>query len=87
MIDLTLHAKPLARALQRASERGTRIPTFAEMRDPSLIPAETLNSLSQTGLWDVNPVNLFRVTWKNAPVAQGGGKPFDWGMGGAPLGT
>ena len=26
-----------------------------------------------TGLWDVNPLNLFRITWKNQPVAQGGG--------------
>jgi cysteine synthase len=73
MIDLTLNPEPLERALQRARERGTRIPTFAQMRDPSLIPADTLNSLSQTGLWDVNPVNLYRVTWKNTPVAQGGG--------------
>ncbi|MEJ2302842.1 MAG: pyridoxal-phosphate dependent enzyme, partial [Anaerolineales bacterium] len=25
------------------------------------------------GLWDVNPLNLFRITWKNEPVPHGGG--------------
>jgi len=73
MIDLTLYPEPLERALKRARERGTRIPTFAQMRDPSLIPADVRNDLAQVGLWDVNPSNLFRITWKNAPVAYGGG--------------
>lgn len=73
MIDLTVHPQSLERAIVRARERGTRIPTFAQMRDPSLIPADVLHRLSRTGLWDVDPVNLFRITWKNEPVAQGGG--------------
>ncbi len=25
------------------------------------------------GLWDITPRNLFRITWKNEPVADGGG--------------
>jgi len=24
-------------------------------------------------LWDVNPLNLFRITWHNEPAPQGGG--------------
>jgi len=28
--------------------------------------------LKQTGLWDIAPQNLFRITWKNEPAAQGG---------------
>ncbi|NNE06977.1 MAG: pyridoxal-phosphate dependent enzyme [Gemmatimonadetes bacterium] len=49
------------------------MPTFAQMRDPSLIPAEIHEKLSHVGLWDVDPVNLFRITWKNEPVEHGGG--------------
>jgi cysteine synthase len=29
--------------------------------------------LQKIGLWDIVPENLFRITWKNAPVATGGG--------------
>jgi cysteine synthase len=46
-------------------KRGVVIPTFAQMRDPSLIPDATRKKLSGVGLWDINPINLFRITWKN----------------------
>lgn len=49
----------------RCKERGIVIPTFAQMRDPNLIPEAIRNKLSDVGLWDINPVNLFRITWKN----------------------
>ncbi|MCX7959933.1 MAG: pyridoxal-5-phosphate-dependent protein subunit beta, partial [Deltaproteobacteria bacterium] len=28
--------------------------------------------LKDVGLWDINPLNLFRITWKNEPVEKGG---------------
>ncbi len=71
-IDLTVHPERLERAVQRARERNITIPTFAQMKDPSLTPPSVLPKLEQTGLWDVSPVNLFRITWKNQPKAQGG---------------
>lgn len=46
-------------------KRGVIIPTFAQMRDPQLIPGPITKRLSGVGLWDVNPLNLFRITWKN----------------------
>jgi cysteine synthase len=49
----------------RCKERGIVIPTFAQMSDPNLIPDSIKANLSRIGLWDVNPVNLFRITWKN----------------------
>ena len=73
MIDLTLHPDRLEHAVQRARERHIIIPTYAQMKDPSLIPAEVRESLSGVELWDVNPRNLFRITWKNEPVPAGGG--------------
>lgn len=53
-------------------QRGIVIPTFAQMRDPSLVPAQVKQRLKSVGLWDVDPVNLFRISWKNEPVEKGG---------------
>jgi cysteine synthase A len=73
MIDLTVHEEKLARAVQRARERNIVIPTFKQQKDPSLVPASIQAGLKSVGLWDVNPLNLFRITWKNEPVPAGGG--------------
>ena len=72
MIDLTLDADSLERGIKRARERGIVIPTFAQMKDPRLVPENVKGKLSTIGLWDVEPLNLFRITWKNQPVASGG---------------
>lgn len=45
--------------------RGIVIPTFAQLRDPRLVPAELVDRLKLVGLWDLHPLNLFRITWKN----------------------
>lgn len=73
MIDLTVAPEVRRRAVQRARERGIVIPTFAQMRDPSLIPDEVVARLREVGLWDVDPLNLYRITWHNEPVDSGGG--------------
>ncbi len=73
MIDLTIHKEPLARAVQRARERNIIIPTFKQQRNPELIPDSIKTKLKNVGLWDVNPLNLFRITWHNEPVPSGGG--------------
>ncbi len=73
MIDLTVHPEALARAAGRARERDIVVPTFAQMRDPALVPAAVVDDLSAVGLWDVDPRNLFRITWHNEPVEKGGG--------------
>lgn len=73
MIDLTIHPEGLNHAIRRAREKNILIPTFAQMRDPSLVPARIRERLSRVGLWDLDPLNLFRITWKNEPKARGGG--------------
>ncbi|HSJ57563.1 MAG TPA: pyridoxal-5-phosphate-dependent protein subunit beta, partial [Anaerolineae bacterium] len=73
MIDLTINEQKLKRAVERARERNIIIPTFAQMKDPSLIPAGIKEQLTGVGLWDVDSRNLFRITWKNEPTAHGGG--------------
>ncbi len=72
MIDLTITEQPLQRAIQRAKERGIIIPTLAQMKDPELIPASIKEGLKTIGLWDFEPLNLFRISWKNRPLKQGG---------------
>jgi cysteine synthase len=72
MIDLTIHEDRLERTVQRARERNIIIPTFKQMRHPELIPDTIKRQLDDVGLWDLNPLNLFRITWHNQPVAQGG---------------
>jgi cysteine synthase len=73
MIDLTIINDRLERAVSRAREQNIVIPTYAQMKDPSLTPDVVKEDLASVGLWDVNPRNLFRINWKNQPQASGGG--------------
>ncbi len=72
MIDLHVNRKVLEKNAARAKKMGIVIPTFAQMKDPQLIPDRFKEKLKTTGLWDVDPVNLFRITWKNEPKESGG---------------
>ncbi len=71
-IDLTMQTDRLERTIQRARERNIIVPTFAQMKDPGLVPGKVKAELKGIGLWDVAPRNLFRISWKNQPVTAGG---------------
>ncbi|MCC6668025.1 MAG: pyridoxal-phosphate dependent enzyme [Polyangiaceae bacterium] len=73
MIDLSVNEAGLAKAVQRAKEKNIVVPTLSQMVDPKKIPAKVVQGLASVGLWDVNPLNLFRINWHNAPVEKGGG--------------
>jgi cysteine synthase len=60
-----LHPEVITRTAARCRKRGIRIPTFKQLRNPDLIPASVKAKLKGVGLSDVNPLNLFRITWKN----------------------
>jgi cysteine synthase len=72
MIDLTKNPENLARNIKKSRENNVIIPTYAQMKNPETIPAPIQNKLKSVGLWDVNPLNLFRITWKNEPKTSGG---------------
>ena len=72
MIDLRINKEGLAHNIQKAKENNIIIPTFAQMQNPELVPEKIKEKLTHTGLWDVDPVNLFRVTWKNEAKETGG---------------
>jgi cysteine synthase A len=73
MIDLSIHEEQLKRTVQRARDRNIIIPTFSQMKNPASIPIGVRGRLKDVGLWDITPLNLFRITWKNEPVPFGGG--------------
>ena len=73
MIDLTVQDEALSSAVGVARDRSIRVPTFKQMRDPSLIPDSIKSELKDVGLWDLDPRNLFRISWHNEPAAHGGG--------------
>lgn len=73
MIDLTINEAQRKKNIQRCRENGIILPTYAQMRDPALIPDAVKTELKGVGLWDVHVRNLFRINWHNEPTEKGGG--------------
>ncbi len=71
MTDIQLNDSTIENTAQRCRERDIIVPTFAQMKDPSLIPEKIQQELKDIGLWDLHPRNLFRITWKNDPETGG----------------
>lgn len=61
----------LTKTAQRCRERGVVIPTFAQLKDPATIPQSVKSKLASVAINDIDPANLFRITWKNEPKAKG----------------
>jgi cysteine synthase len=72
MINLSINDKTRKKNLKRCREKGIVIPTLEQMKNPDKIPAEIKDKLKKVGLWDINPLNLFRISWKNEPKEKGG---------------
>jgi cysteine synthase len=72
LINLEINEEQLKKTVESAKERNVVIPTFAQMKDPSKISDSVKEKLKETGLWDIDPINLFRISWKNQPVKEGG---------------
>ncbi len=64
--------KVLENAVKRYREKKIILPTFKQMRNPETVPEKIKEQLKNVGLWDLNPLNLFRITWKNEPKEKGG---------------
>jgi cysteine synthase A len=72
MIDLTVYPKIREKNITRCREKGIVLPTFQQMKHPETIPPSIKSRLATTGLWDIDPVNLFRINWHNEPKEKGG---------------
>jgi len=73
MIDLTVNKKVLELNIKKARENNIILPTYRQMRNPEkFVPEQIKEKLGSVGLWDINPLNLFRITWKNEQKLSGG---------------
>ena len=72
-IDLGINEEGLSHAVERARERKVTIPTFNELSDPMSVSESVAGPLKDVGLWEVNPLNIYRACWKNEPKPEGGG--------------
>lgn len=70
--DKIVNQENRKKAIERFREKGIVLPTFAQMRNPELVPEKIKATLKNIGLWDLHPANLFRITWKNEPKEKGG---------------
>jgi cysteine synthase len=61
----SINEKVRKSSAKRCKDKGITIPTFKQLRNPELIPDDVKEKLKSIGLWDVNPLNLYRITWKN----------------------
>lgn len=50
---------------QRCKKHGIILPTIRQQMFPQEIPVDIQQRLKPIGLWDIDPLNLFRITWKN----------------------
>ncbi len=50
---------------RRCKDRGIILPTLRQQMFPDTIPDAIKQRLKPIGLWDIDPLNLFRITWKN----------------------
>ena len=71
MIDLTIHRQALDRNIQRPG-RAASSSHLREHEAPGDGTGAHPGRLRGVGLWDVDPLNLFRITWKNEPMESGG---------------
>ena len=62
------------KAVERCRERGILIPTFAQMREPESIDPVVRGELSGVGMQELDPLNLFRISWRNDPLSGGFGE-------------
>jgi cysteine synthase len=73
VINLEINERVLEKNARKARENGVLIPTFKQMKDPEKhVPQSIKKRLRGIGLWDVDPLNLFRITWKNERKELGG---------------
>lgn len=72
LINLRMNKEVRARNIELCREKGILLPTFKQMINPNTIPQSVKDKLKKTGLWDVNPINLYRITWHNEPKEKGG---------------
>ena len=74
-MDFNLEPKKeeyLNSAIEICKKHNIILPTFKMLDDPKLIPDKIKQELKNVGMDELNPLNLFRISWKNEPIEKGG---------------
>ena len=58
LINLEKHPEIIKKNAERCKERGLTLPTFKEMKNPSLIPESVKENLKKAGLFFVSVGNV-----------------------------
>ena len=66
LLQSIIDSESYGRSVDRFREAGIVLPTFAQLADPSTIPADIQDALQSIDRNDAHPLNLFRVHWYNA---------------------
>ena len=65
MAKLKVNSAVVKKNAALCKKRKIVIPTFTQMKDSGRIPDKIKTALKPVGLWDIDPVNLFRINWHN----------------------
>jgi cysteine synthase len=65
LFDDVVDEAAVERTITRFRERGIKLPTFAELADPSQVDPAVRSALTGIGADDPHPHNLWRVNWHN----------------------
>lgn len=58
----------LKKAVERCRENNILLPTFRQLKHPDQIPQAINEKLQKVGMEELNPLNLFRINWRNDHV-------------------
>lgn len=73
LINLKVNEEKRKKVAKILKEKGIQLPTLEQMKDPkNKIPKEIQEKLKDVDISEINPLNLFRITWKNEPKEGGG---------------
>ncbi|EAY23444.1 Pyridoxal-phosphate dependent enzyme family protein [Trichomonas vaginalis G3] len=64
----------LDKTIELCKQRNIILPTFDQLAHPEKVPPKIVEKLKTIGLWDVDPLNLFRISWHNDIKTGGYGK-------------
>ncbi len=58
----------LNKTIERCKREKIILPKFSELQNPNTIPDYIQNKLKDVGMQEINPINLFRINWRNDPA-------------------
>eukprot|EP00792_Barthelona_sp_PAP020_P005746 TRINITY_DN2783_c0_g1_i2.p1 TRINITY_DN2783_c0_g1~~TRINITY_DN2783_c0_g1_i2.p1 ORF type:complete len:506 (-),score=165.76 TRINITY_DN2783_c0_g1_i2:494-2011(-) len=71
MTDFIDNTEKFESAVQNAKNNNIYLPTYEQLKNPKLIPDSIKQRLTELGVWDIDPANLFRISWYNEAKLQG----------------